>query len=543
MTALVTRNLPLVSGAPNGIAKLRELILELAVRGKLVSQDVSDEPASLLLVRISAEKSLLAKQVKPVGSVSAAERRHALPHGWSWARLGSLVLESGAGWSPNCEPRPREGDEWGVLKVSAVSWAEYRPEENKALPAHLDPRPEHEVQTGDFLVSRANTADLVARSVVVESTPRRLMLSDKIVRLKLAQSCNRRFVNLANSCPDARRYYGAIAGGTSSSMKNVSREQILNLPVPVPPVSEQHRIVAKVDELMALCDRLGAEQADAEATHVKLVEALLASLTQAHDAADFRASWQQLAEHFHALFTTEASVDALKQTVLQLGIMGRLTATSASSGVEKPASPCAEVAFEIPDEWRWCSFGECWESSFYGPRFGKGDYVSAGGVPTIRTTDMSSDGLIHLKSPPEVVLSEEQLQTYGLKKGDLLVTRSGSIGTMALFMLEMDAIPSAYLIRIRFLPTLLPRFGLIYLRSPMGQRLLGLNTTSVGVPNVNATKMATFPLALPPLEIQQQIVEKVEELLALCDQLNLHISQARQQHECLASVLVEQAIA
>ncbi|MFU7547992.1 restriction endonuclease subunit S, partial [Pseudomonas paraeruginosa] len=93
---------------------------------------------------------------------------------------------------------------------------------------------------------------------------------------------------------------------------------------PLPPLAEQHRIVAKVDELMALCDRLEARQADADSAHAQLVQALLGSLTQASDAADFAQSWQRLAEHFHTLFTTESSIDALKQTLLQLAVMGKL---------------------------------------------------------------------------------------------------------------------------------------------------------------------------------------------------------------------------
>lgn len=107
--------------------------------------------------------------------------------------------------------------------------------------------------------------------------------------------------------------------------------------IPLPPLAEQHRIVAKVDELMALCDRLEARQADADSAHAQLVQALLGSLTQASDAADFAQSWQRLAEHFHTLFTTESSIDALKQTLLQLAVMGKLV----------PQDPNDEPASEL----------------------------------------------------------------------------------------------------------------------------------------------------------------------------------------------------
>lgn len=250
------------------IDALKQTILQLAVMGKLVPQDMNAEPADDLLVRISGERAKLISEgairtQKVLEDVSDEGLPFSVPKSWAWGRLGSLVLESGAGWSPSCDSCPREGSRWGVLKVSAVSWGAYQPEANKALPDYLDARPEHEVVAGDFLVSRANTAELVARSVVVDATPSRLMLSDKIVRLKLTGLCNRHYVNLANSADYARSYYGRVAGGTSSSMKNVSREQILGLLVPIPPLEEQDRIVARMAHLATLCDSLRGRITDA----------------------------------------------------------------------------------------------------------------------------------------------------------------------------------------------------------------------------------------------------------------------------------------
>ena len=154
-----------------GVKKLRELILDLAVRGLLVPQDPEDEPASVLLERIAAEKTKLIKskaikRQKPLTDAREVTRPFNLPKGWAWGLLDDLALASNAGWSPKCDPQPREENNWGVLKVSAVSWGEFNPAENKALPDSLQPRPELEVKPGDFLISRANTADLVAKAVV-----------------------------------------------------------------------------------------------------------------------------------------------------------------------------------------------------------------------------------------------------------------------------------------------------------------------------------------------------------------------------------------
>ncbi|OUL56870.1 restriction endonuclease subunit S [Pseudoalteromonas ulvae] len=263
------------------IDTLKQTILQLAVMGKLVPQNPNDEPAAKLLERIAAEKAQLIKEgkikkQKPLPAITDEEKPFELPQGWEWCRFDDAALSSSAGWSPQCLPTPRNGEDWGVLKVSAVTWGIFNPEENKELPAHLEPRVEHEVQSGDFLISRANTADLVAKAVVVPSSaPKNLMMSDKIIRFKLHENVNGEYLNLMNNSQVSRDYYNRVAGGTSSSMKNVSREQIRSLVVALPPLKEQHRIVAKVDELMALCDQLKARLTDAQTTQLHLTDAIV----------------------------------------------------------------------------------------------------------------------------------------------------------------------------------------------------------------------------------------------------------------------------
>ncbi|OIQ84778.1 type-1 restriction enzyme EcoKI specificity protein [mine drainage metagenome] len=258
-------------------ADLRKTILTLAVQGKLVPQDPSDEPAEVLVARIAAMRRL--KKVKEYAPVSQDESPYDVPLSWSWVRLGNISLTSDSGWSPQCHSEAREGENWGILKVSAVSWGVFKPEENKALPLGMEPRPDCEVQPGDFLLSRANTEELVARSVVVDKTPPRLMMSDKIVRFTFSDEVEKGFVNLANTSDASRAYYARNAAGTSSSMKNVGREVMCNLPIPLPPVAEQRRIVAKVDELMALVDTLETQLATARRTAEALLAAAVAELT------------------------------------------------------------------------------------------------------------------------------------------------------------------------------------------------------------------------------------------------------------------------
>lgn len=262
------------------IDTLKQTILQLAVMGKLVPQDPSDEPASELLKRIAQEKAQLVKdgkmkKQKPLPPISDEEKPFELPDGWEWCRLGELALKSEAGWSPQCENTPRSGEQWGVLKISAVTWGEYQPEENKALPAHLSPREEFEVKENDFLISRANTAELVARSVVVpEKTPGNLMLSDKIIRFEFSSLVSAHYISLVNNSIFSREYYKEVAGGTSSSMKNVSRNQVSELLIGLPGYNEQLKIVENIAKYIQICEALTSKIKSAQQTQLHLADAL-----------------------------------------------------------------------------------------------------------------------------------------------------------------------------------------------------------------------------------------------------------------------------
>ncbi len=239
------------------------------------------EPAGVLLKKIAEEKKRLVKEgkikkQKALPEIGDDEKPFELPGGWNWCRLDDLALNSEAGWSPKCKSLPRQGNDWGVLKVSAVSWGHFKPDENKALPSHLKPKPEYEVMPGDFLISRANTSELVARAVVVPSdAPKHLMLSDKTIRFVFSSLVNAEFICLYNSSQFSREYYSKVAGGTSSSMKNVSREQIRSLLVALPPRIEQNHIVSKVFELLAICDVLKMGLYENQTTQIQLADAIV----------------------------------------------------------------------------------------------------------------------------------------------------------------------------------------------------------------------------------------------------------------------------
>lgn len=159
--------------------------------------------------------------------------------------LGDLLEGIEAGWSPACDTVPAASGEWGVLKVSSITWDEFRPWENKRLPADLTPRPEIEVRPGDVLLSRANTPELVGRAGFVETTTPRLMLSDKLLRLRPnGRVVAPRYLALALELPRSRTQIREAATGSSQSMKNISQEALRRVRVPLLSPKGQFQVVS-----------------------------------------------------------------------------------------------------------------------------------------------------------------------------------------------------------------------------------------------------------------------------------------------------------
>lgn len=248
------------------IDKLRKTGLQDAFEGRLTqkwrSSHLSEQDGSELLKKIQKQKAdlILEKKIpkdKPLPKIKQTETAFRLPTTWSWCRYGDLIQDIEAGKSPSCDPQKSQLNQWGVIKISAVSWDRFLENENKTLPLNIPPFTDKEIKPGDFLMSRANTAELIAKSVIVPATVRsQLLLNDKILRIKFSNLINLRYINYYNNGPVARSYYLTVASGTSDSMKNISRENIKNHLIPLPPINEQIEIANKIEQVLSNCDQL-----------------------------------------------------------------------------------------------------------------------------------------------------------------------------------------------------------------------------------------------------------------------------------------------
>ncbi len=315
----------------NGIKKLRALILELAVRGKLVPQDSNDEPAGELLKRIQIEKAKLVaegriKKDRWLPPITDEEKPFKLPQGWEWVRVGCIGHDWGQK-TPNTD--------FTYIEVSAID------SERGIISSPELMRPEN--------------APLRARKVVKKNTIIYSMVRPYLQNIAIIEEAflpepiaSTAFAIVHPFCLMPSKYFFCFLR-SSVFMRYVESVQMgITYPaindgqffsglIPLPPIQEQHRIVAKIDELMALCDQLETQHINAVEAHEKLVSRLLGTLTQSQSADDFNTNWQRITAHFDMLFTTEASVNDLKQTLLHLAVMGKLV----------PQDPNDEPASEL----------------------------------------------------------------------------------------------------------------------------------------------------------------------------------------------------
>ncbi|MCF1428591.1 MAG: restriction endonuclease subunit S, partial [Shewanella sp.] len=346
-----------------GIKKLRELILELAVRGKLVPQDPNDEPASVLLERIAAEKAQLVKdkeipKTKPLPAISPDAIPDDLPAGWSMVRLGEIVTKMGSGSTPRGGQKAYVDD--GVIFLRSQNvWNEgVRLDDVAYISDEIHQKMcNTKVLPGDVLLNITGAS--LGRTTIFPSGFVEANVNQHVTIIRLIELKMNKFVHLGLMSPMVQKLvWGRQVG---MAIEGLSKKVLEQFEFPIPPINEQHRIVAKVDELMALCDQLEQQTEASLDAHQVLVETLLGSLllptataegslllptaaaegslllpstkaegssTNNQDAAEFSKNWARISEHFETLFPLgikgEQSIDALKQTILQLAVMGKL---------------------------------------------------------------------------------------------------------------------------------------------------------------------------------------------------------------------------
>ncbi|MFV2328761.1 restriction endonuclease subunit S [Escherichia coli] len=557
-----------------GIKKLRELILELAVRGKLVPQDPNDEPASELLKRIAAEKAELVKQgkikkQKPLPEISEEEKPFELPQGWEWVRLGDFTnIIRGITFPGNEKSQFQAPGKIACLRTANVQeqidW-----DDLIYISDSFVKRDEQYLQEHDIVMSMANSRELVGKVALASLPDNSKFTFGGFLSVLRPLVVNEIYLMALLRCETYKSQLIESASQTTN-IANISLAKLNPLPVCIPPAKEQIHIVKKMNELMSLCDQLEQQSLTSLDAHQQLVETLLGTLTDSQNAEELAENWARISEHFDTLFTTEASVDALKQTILQLAVMGKLVpqdpndepasellkriaqekAQLVKEGKikkQKPLPPISdeEKPFELPDGWEYIYLNDICslitDGTHQTPKY------TTEGRPFI-----SAQCVKPFKFMPENCryVSEEDHNLYiknrNPEQQDILLSRVGAgIGECA--VIDTDLEFSIYVSTALIKPVkkyINSQYICIWLNSPIG-RLFSSNYTygkGVSQGNLNLSLIRTFVISLPPYLEQQLIVDKTLEYLEICEKLKFRIQSAKQTQLHLADALTDAAI-
>ena len=511
------------------------MILQLAVMGKLVPQDPAAEPASVLL-----------KPIKP------SDQPFKIPPNWIFCQFRELVDSLLSGGTPSkANPTFWNGNiPWASVKDLGkskiiTSTQDYITQEGLKSGSKL-------AKKGDVLICTRMGLGKIAIAGIDVAINQDL----KAIRLNYLVDINY-FLNT---------FATLKIKGTGTTVAGIKQEELLNFPIPLPPLAEQKRIVAKVDSLMALCDKLETLQQQRQQldpiTQTALLDALLTPNTGVSSA------WQRLNQHMTTLFHTPESVKALRETILQLAVMGKLVPQDPNDepaavllqhiAAEKdrliqegkikrqkplPAIRDDEKPFELPTGWEWVRLASIAELITSGSR-DWAQYYSNSGAIFIRMGNLSRGHyemrLSHIQyiSPP----NDGEGSRTKLEESDLLISITGDVGMLGLVPPNFgEAYINQHTCLVRFMSTCRNRYFPELLRSPLAMDQF--NAPQRGIKNsFRLGDVGEMLIPLPPLAEQQRIVAKVDSLMALCDKLETRLQAARETAGLFASEAVNGGI-
>ncbi|GAO77732.1 restriction endonuclease subunit S [Sphingopyxis sp. C-1] len=544
--ALLLEHYERFADAPDAIARLRRLVLDLAVRGNVVEQDAGDEPASVLLKRVAAGKARLLDEGK--ASRSLGKSLNAPPHEVD-ARVGWVKVEAAelfptrSGNSKlikgKLHAEPGESRFPGYSAAGQDVWLDHWEHEGTAIILSAVG-----ARCGKAFLAQGRWS-AVANTHIVWLMPEITVPAFAMLHLN-------------------NEDFWVRNGGAQPFVKV---RETLGRTFCLPPLAEQRRIVAKVDELMALCDQLEAARAEREAARDRFTLSTLAKLNTP-DPETFGQDARFALANLAPLTTRPDQIKQLRQTILNLGVRGKLMeqdaadepaaklfqrlqsekARLAKAGIiPRPKESARDLDFlaeALPAAWLPIALGDVCNLVTSGSR-GWGEYYAESGpgfirAQNIRFGEMRLDGLACVNPPAKSEGARTQVA-----KGDLLIVITGA-GVTNPALLDVDlgeAYVSQHVGLVRPCDTGLSPWLLLCLMADAGGRSeLTMRAYGAGKPGLNLDNIRSLSVPLPPLAEQHRIVAKVDALMALCDQLEASITTGEHIRSRLLEAVLHNAL-
>jgi type I restriction enzyme, S subunit len=535
-----------ISDAPDAISRLRRFVLDLAVRGQLVRQDPNDEPAAELLRRIEAEKNKLTKgtglKQVTLPPVDPSQLPFEIPRSWEWMRLGwGFKYDAGT----KREPRELVPDRW-LLELEDIE-KDTSTVQTRFKVQNRDSRStKSEFRAGDILYGKLRP---YLNKVVVADEPG--YSTTEIVAIRPFIPVSSSYCCLALRRPDFVAYVSRVGRGTK--MPRLRTQDALVALFPLPPLAEQHRIVARVNDLMSICDQLEAAKIERESRRHRLAAASFHNLTNGVDTEVFRAQVRFCVGNLDQIAIRPEHIPALRQAILALAVQGKLVKqTPEDDSPESLLSSVREIREKaanrsktssvndsdpkfvqhlpknLPHRWVSCPLEELFKFIDYR---GRTPTRTARGVRLITAKNVRVG---YVANDPVEYIDERAYKAWMTRgfprNGDLLfVTEGATMGFVGTIKLQFEFALAQRTIDLQpYLPSY-SRFFLFTLMSPIFQEAVLTNSTGTAVKGIKAAKLKRIRVPLPPLAEQQRIVAKVDELMAVCDRLEAQLTTAQEE--------------
>ena len=548
-----------VADAPDAIPRLRRFILDFAVRGKLVEQDPADEPASELLKRVEAEKARLVNagkiRKKAASDPIMVDAPFDLPRNWAWVSIGTAFLyDAGA----KRGPKALDQSLW-LLELENIEKDTGRLVLRVRSAEGASQSTKSEFLPGDILYGKLRP---YLNKVLVADEPG--YSTTEIVAIRPYLPLCSEYCALALRRPDFVKYVTRLGQGTK--MPRLRTEDAVVAPFPLPPLAEQHRIVAKVDELMALCDRLEAARADRETTRDRLMAASLARLDAPDpDPAIFRVHAAFALENLAPLTARPNQIKALRQTILNLAVRGKLVEQDpadepaaellkrmAIAKIERkkrtgdarmkvaPDPKSDELEMPLPSGWAVQSFENLFLFIDYR---GNTPPKTDQGIPLITAKNIRMG---HLNREPREYISQATFETWMTRGfpaiGDLLFTTEAPLANICLNEIEEPFALAQRAICFQPYAKIDTKFLMFALMSDVMQSLIDKHATGMTAKGIKAAKLKPLTIPHPPLAEQHRIVAKVDELMAVYDRLEASLTAVDATRQRLLKALLHEAL-
>jgi len=559
-----------ISDAPDAVVHLRKFILDLAVRGKLVDQNPDDESAEKLMRRITKNRStaIVHGSELSIRFTPSEPAPFSLPSNWIWARLGSICSKTGSGSTPRGGKSVYQQHGVAFLRSQNIYDDGLRLDDVAYI---ADETHEHmsgtAVEPGDLLLNI--TGGSIGRCCLVPQKMDQANVSQHVAIIRVALSGTQFYLHKLVLSPYFQSF--VMSEQTGAGRLGLPKNKMDLIPVALPPLPEQHRIVAKVDELMALCDRLEAAQREQEARREQLTASAHHHLNNGGDAGELRAHVQFFIGYLPRLTKRPDQIKQLRQTILNLAVRGKLVhqfegdesvATLFRNIQEEQkqlinqrvikkriysdTSLSEEALIDIPEAWQFTALGKL---LVFGPQNGISPTASSRpDAPRSITLTATTSGTFKSDFYKQIEANVPLDSEFWLRDGDLLFQRGNTreyVGIAAYY----DGEPGVFLypdliIKVRLSKFMDLRYVHLccvapYARDYFGRHASGAQAT---MPKINHDILINLPIPVPPLAAQHRIVTKVDELMALCDKLEANLCTTKTETSRLLESLLHHAL-